>query len=66
MNKAEANDKAKAVFEEWKKEKEAIEKKAKEDGSWNSLGLDSNNHLFKEADDKAKKKLDEIKSKIDE
>ena len=66
MNRTEANNKAKAVFEEWKKEKEAIEAKAKEDGSWNSLGLDSNNHLFKEVDDKAKKKLAEIKAMIDE
>lgn len=66
MNKAEANKKAKEVFDKWIEEKEAIEKKAKADGTWNEAGLDSNNHLFKEADKKAKEKLDKIKSMIDE
>lgn len=66
MNNAEANKKAKEVFEQWVEEKEAIEKKAKADGRWNKFGLDSNNHLFKEADKKAKKRLDKIKSMIDE
>ena len=66
MNKVEANKKAKEVFDEWIEEKEAIEKKAKADGTWNKVGLDSNNHLFKEVDKKAKEKLDKIKSMIDE
>lgn len=66
MNKVEANKRAKEVFDEWIEEKEAIEKKAKADGTWNKVGLDSNNHLFKEVDKKAKEKLDKIKSMIDE
>lgn len=66
MNNAEANKKAKEVFEQWVEEKEAIEKKAKADGRWNKFGLDSNNHLFKEADKKAKERLGKIKSMIDE
>lgn len=66
MNKAEANKKAKEVFDKWIEEKEAIEKKAKTDGTWNEVGLDSNNHLFKEVDKKAIEKLDKIKSMIDE
>lgn len=66
MNKAEANKRAKIVFDEWVKEKETIEKKAKADGTWNESGLDANNHLFKDADKKAKEKLDKIKSMIDE
>lgn len=65
MNKAEANEKAKKVFEEWVEEKAAIEKKAKDDGTWNESGLDANNHLFKAADKKAKEKLDKIRSMID-
>lgn len=65
MNKAEANEKAKEVFEEWAKEKAAIEKKAKADGVWNETGLDTNNHLFKNVDKKAKEKLDKIRSMID-
>ena len=48
MNKVEANKRAKEVFDEWIEEKEAIEKKAKADGTWNKVGLDSNNHLFKD------------------
>lgn len=66
MKMAEANEKAKEIYDEWKREKEAIEKKAKADGSWNSLGFDSNNKLFKEVNEKTKKKLDKIKSMVDE
>ena len=54
------------TIDEWIEEKEALEKKAKADGTWNKVGLDSNNHLFKEVDKKAKEKLDKIKSMIDE
>ena len=64
MNETEANKKAKQVFEEWKKECEEIRKKAKEDGVWNSHGLDSNNHLFKEVNQKAKERLEKINNNI--
>lgn len=60
MNKAEANKKAKQVFEEWIKECEEIKKKAKENGIWSFFGLDSNNHLFKEANRKVKERLEKI------
>lgn len=66
MNKAEANKRAKEIFEEWAEEKETIEKRAKIDGTWNEAGLDSNNHLFKKADKRAKDRLEKIKSMIDE
>lgn len=66
MNKTEANKKAKEVFEEWAKEKEAIEKKAKADGIWNEAGLDTNNHLFKEVDEKAKRKLEKLKAMVND
>ena len=61
MNEVEANNKAKQVFEEWKKECEEIKINAKKNGMWNSQGLDSNNHLFKEANQKAKDRLEAIK-----
>ena len=64
MNKVEAKNRAKQVFEEWKKECEDIKKKAKEDGSWSSHGLDSNNHLFKEANKKAQERLEKINENI--
>ena len=64
MNEAEANKKAKQVFDDWKKECEAIKKKAKDDGTWSSHGLDSNNHLFKEANQKAKERLEKINNNM--
>lgn len=66
MNKEEANKEAKKIFEKWEKDKDEIEKKAKENGTWQTVGLDSNNHLFKEIDKKAKGKLKVLKSLIDE
>lgn len=60
MNKEEANKKAKNVFEEWQNKKKEIEKEAKQNGTWSNVGLDSNNHLFKEIDEEAKKKLEEL------
>ena len=66
MNREEANRKAKKIYDEWKKAKEGIEKKAKENGTWKSVGLDSNNHLFKEVDDEAKEKIKKLEAMIDE
>lgn len=55
-------DKAKEIFEWWKSECERIEKEAKENGTWNDYGLDSNNHLFKALNDEAKEKLKNLKT----
>ena len=66
MNREEANKEAKKVYDKWKKDKEAIEEKAKKEGTWQIKGLDSNNHLFKELDDEAKKKIQLLSSMIDE
>ena len=54
-------DKAKQIFEWWKSECERIEKEAKENGTWNEFGLDSNNHLFKAINNEAKEKLKNLK-----
>ncbi|MEG1931417.1 MAG: hypothetical protein RR131_09820 [Anaerovorax sp.] len=66
MNKEEANQEAKKIYDDWVKENESIEKKAKEEGRWNKAGLDSNSYLFKEANKKVKEKLAELSSMIDE
>ncbi|MFR2203716.1 MAG: hypothetical protein ACLS6Q_07815 [Christensenellaceae bacterium] len=66
MNREEANREAKLVFEKWRKQKDQIEKKARKNGSWKKIGLDSNNELFKDIDFEAKEKLNSIRSLIDE
>lgn len=66
MNKSEANKEAKKIYDKWRKGKETIENQAKKDGTWQSVGLDSNNHLFKEIDKEAKEKLKLLESMIDE
>ena len=66
MNKKEANERAKEVFEQWQKDREQLEKEAKENGTWQDAGLDSNNHLFKAVDKEAKEKLEKISKMIDE
>lgn len=66
MNRTEANKEAKKIYEKWRKEKDAIEKKAKEDGTWQSTGVDANNHLFKELDNEVKEKLKKLEEMIDE
>ena len=66
MNREEANREAKLVFEKWRKQKDQIEKKARKNGSWKKIGLDSNNELFKYIDFEAKEKLNSIRSLIDE
>ena len=66
MNRKEANKEAKKIYDKWKKDKEAIEEKAKKEGIWQTKGLDSNNHLFKEVDKEAKKKIQLLETMIDE
>lgn len=66
MKKNEANNEAKKIFEEWKKNRDEIEEEAKNRGIWQNVGLDSNNHLFKELNRITKGKLEKLKSMIDE
>lgn len=66
MNRTEANSQAKKIFDEWLKAKEEIEKQAKENGTWEVFGLDSNNHLFKDIDKEAKEKLKALKAMVNE
>ncbi len=66
MNRIQANKEAKKIFEEWKKEKNEVEKQAKAEGKWVSVGLDGNSHLFKDLNNKTKEKLRILNSMIDE
>ena len=54
------NEAAKEIYNEWNRERMAVEEKAKAAGIWNYNGLDSNNHLFKEANARAKAKLSDV------
>ena len=65
MSKDEANREAKKIFEQWTKDREQIELEAKKNGTWQDVGLDSNNHLFKKLDAETKEKLKELNKKID-
>ena len=66
MNSTEANKEAKKVYDQWRKDREEIKKKAQESGTWSKYSLDSNNHLFKEVDNEAKEKIKKLASLIDE
>lgn len=55
---------AKEIFDKWNEKTNEIEKKAKKDGIWKKEGLDSNNYLFKEINEKAKLELAELESQI--
>nr|DAE65905.1 MAG TPA: hypothetical protein [Caudoviricetes sp.] len=64
MDRTEANVEAKKIFDKWNEKTNEIEKKAKKDGIWKKEGLDSNNYLFKEINEKAKLELAELESQI--
>ena len=66
MTKAEAKEQVELILEWRNKEEERIKQEAKENGTWQYYGFDSNNHLFKELDTETKKKLKQLKSLIDE
>lgn len=65
MNKAEANNEANKIFAQWQTKREQIEREAKENGTWQNSGLDSNNHLFKEIDAEVKEKLRSLSTLTD-
>ena len=64
MDKKQADIEAKKIFQESAKKAEEIERKAKEDGTW-ELGLDSNNRLFDDLHKETKEKLKILASLID-
>lgn len=66
MTKDEANIKAKEVFDWFCYQCKLIETQAKEDGLWQTVGLDSNQHLFKPLMAEVKRKLAIIRESVDE
>ncbi|MGF0135624.1 hypothetical protein ACQRC2_10200 [Catenibacterium mitsuokai] len=44
------------LYTDYAREREKIEKEAKENGEWLEIGLDSNQYLFKKLNDEVKKK----------
>lgn len=66
LTKEQANIEAKKIYDEWNKEVEKIKNNAIDKGKWQNIGLDTNRHLFKKANEKAKRKLDELKLRVKE
>ena len=66
MNRDEANREAKKIYDKWQKERDRIEREAKQNGIWQNKGLDSNNHLFTELNNETKEKLRLLETLIDE
>ena len=64
MDKKQANIEAKKIYNKWSKAKSDIEKKSKENGTWEKVGLDSNNHLFKKIDEEAKEELAKLSLQV--
>lgn len=60
MKEKNLDREAKKIYDEWIQRKRQIEAEAKENGTWSYVGLDSNNHLFKELNKETEKKLDEL------
>lgn len=58
MKECELNLEAKKIYDEWILRKRQIEEEAKKNGTWSYVGLDSNNHLFKELNREIDQKLD--------
>ena len=65
MNKKQADKEAEKIFREHNKKADEIIMNAKENGTW-QMGLDSNNHLFKQLDKETKAKLQKLAEMIDE
>ena len=64
ISKEEANKIGKQYFNEWQKECDDLREKLRRESKL-LTGLDSNNHFFKEIDEKYKKKLKELNDRID-
>lgn len=65
MTRAEADEKAREIFKEVNIQHKKIIEEAEANGTW-LPGLDSNNYLFREVDNKAKEKLRKLAEMIDE
>lgn len=66
MNKEQAKKEYDKIMADVMQKHKEIEAEAKKNDTWSKWGLDSNNHLYKEVDDEAKKKIKLLASMIDE
>lgn len=57
--------KFKTIYEQYNKEAERIKQKAKENGTWQKYGFDSNNHLFNKLNIKTMAKDKQFKAMQD-
>ena len=53
-------DEGRKIFEWWKAEHDRIEREAKANGTWQTIGLDGNQHLFKALNEETKEKLKKL------
>lgn len=65
MTKTEANERAREIFREVNRLHDKIIEEAEAKGTWQT-GLDSNNHLFREVDNKAKERLKKLAEMIED
>ncbi len=65
ITREEANKEAQRIIRERNRKADEIILEAKEKGTWR-MGLDSNRDLFKKLDEETKKKLRELKARIDD
>ena len=65
ITREEAKKEAEKIFKEYNRKADEIILEAKEKGTWR-MGLDSNRDLFKKLDEETKKKLRELKARIDD
>lgn len=65
MNKEQAKKEYIKIIQNRNAKAEEIKAKAQKDGTWKP-GLDSNNALFKEIDNEAKRKIESLKLLLDE
>ena len=65
MDKEQAKKEFNKIIQETVNKEDIIEEEAKKNGKWKQ-GLDSNNELFKEVNEEARRKIELLASMIDE
>lgn len=60
MNEKEKEIEGRKILAEYCRKRMEIETQAKKEGVWSTIGLDANNHLFKELINETKFKLNKL------
>lgn len=66
ITREEAKKEAEKIFKEYERKEEEITREAKENGTWSTVGLDANSHLFSELHRETKRKFRELEARIDD